>query len=164
MLENTLPLIVFLPLRPPHLSSRNLSVQHTLKMGFNNFVEIGRVALIIYGPLDGKLCTIIDVVDANKALVDGPTPITGVKRQMIPFKHLRLTNIKVNIQRQPREKTLKKAWADADVLAKWESSAPGQKIAKRTTRANLSDFDRFKVMVLRKQKAKLLKAKMEELA
>jgi large subunit ribosomal protein L14e len=35
-------------------------------MGFNNFVEIGRVALIIYGPLDGKLCTIIDVVDANK--------------------------------------------------------------------------------------------------
>jgi large subunit ribosomal protein L14e len=133
-------------------------------MGFQNFVEIGRVALIIYGPNNGKLCTIIDVVDANKALIDGPTPVTGVTRQMIPFKHLRLTNIKVEIQRQPREKMLKAAWAKADVLAKWKSSAAGQKIANRNLRQNLSDFDRFKVMVLRKQKAKLLKAKMEELA
>jgi len=29
-------------------------------------VEVGRVALINYGPDNGKLCTIIDVVDSNK--------------------------------------------------------------------------------------------------
>lgn len=37
-----------------------------LLQGFTRFVEIGRVALINYGPDEGKLCTIIDVVDGNK--------------------------------------------------------------------------------------------------
>jgi hypothetical protein len=36
---------------------------------FTRFVEIGRVALINYGPLEGKLCTIIDVVDEKRVRV-----------------------------------------------------------------------------------------------
>ena len=35
-------------------------------MPFTRFVEVGRVALINYGPECGKLCTIIDVVDAKR--------------------------------------------------------------------------------------------------
>lgn len=35
-------------------------------MTFSRFVEVGRVALINYGPNQGKLCTIIDVVDENR--------------------------------------------------------------------------------------------------
>jgi hypothetical protein len=34
--------------------------------GFTRFVEIGRVALINYGPDAGKLCTIIDIIDSNR--------------------------------------------------------------------------------------------------
>lgn len=33
---------------------------------FTRFVEVGRVVLINYGPDNGKLATIIDVVDQNK--------------------------------------------------------------------------------------------------
>ena len=33
---------------------------------FSRYVEIGRVALVNYGPDYGKLATIIDVVDGNK--------------------------------------------------------------------------------------------------
>jgi hypothetical protein len=36
------------------------------KMSFSRFVEAGRVALINYGPLEGKLCVIVDIVDQNK--------------------------------------------------------------------------------------------------
>ena len=42
-------------------------------MTFKRFVEVGRVALINYGPDNNKLCTIIDVVDQTRVLVDGPT-------------------------------------------------------------------------------------------
>ena len=48
-------------------------------MSFTRFVEIGRVVLINYGEDAGKLGTIVDVVDNGRALVDGPTAITGAR-------------------------------------------------------------------------------------
>lgn len=39
------------------------------QQGFKRFVEIGRVVLINYGPHEGKLAVIIDVVDDNKVCV-----------------------------------------------------------------------------------------------
>jgi hypothetical protein len=33
---------------------------------YKRFVEIGRVVLISYGPLTGKLATVVDVVDQNR--------------------------------------------------------------------------------------------------
>merc|ERR1711890_212501 len=39
---------------------------------FSKFVEIGRVCFINYGPLYGKLCVVLDVIDNNRAWVDGP--------------------------------------------------------------------------------------------
>lgn len=65
---------------------------------FSRYVEIGRVCLINYGPDQGKLCTIIDVVDSNKALIDGPKDLTGVVRQMIPFKRLSLTDLVAKVR------------------------------------------------------------------
>ena len=37
----------------------------------------------------GKLATIVDIVDHNLALIDGPETITGVKRQVRPPPRLR---------------------------------------------------------------------------
>lgn len=133
-------------------------------MPFKRFVEVGRVVLINYGPETGKLATIIDIVDQNKCLIDGPADITGVSRQVIPFKRLALTDIVVKIQMNAREKTLKKAWAEADVMAKWEASSWAKKLASRKKRASLSDFDRFKVMVAKKQKSAIIAKKLEAMA
>ena len=35
-------------------------------MSYNRFVEAGRVALVNYGPLEGKLVVIVDIIDNNK--------------------------------------------------------------------------------------------------
>ena len=35
-------------------------------MGYSRFVEVGRVAMINYGPDYGKLCVIMDVLDHNR--------------------------------------------------------------------------------------------------
>ena len=131
-------------------------------MGFTRFVEVGRVALINYGPDSGKLATIIDIVDQNKCLVDGPE--TGVARQVIPYKRIALTDFTVKVQRNARAKTLKAAWAEEDIAAKWEATSWAKKLSSKKKRANLSDFDRFKVMVARKQKSAIISKKMKELS
>lgn len=132
-------------------------------MVFTRYVEVGRVVLINYGPETGKLATIIDIVDQNKCLVDGPAEITGVSRQVIPFTRIALTDLTVKIQANARQKALKNSWAEADTLAKWEASSWAKKLASRKKRASLSDFDRFKVMVAKKQKSEIIAKKMAEL-
>jgi large subunit ribosomal protein L14e len=132
-------------------------------MVFTRFVEIGRVALINYGPDCGKLCTIIDVVDAKRVLVDGPQSITGVHRQVILIKRISLTDIVVRISRNATLKNITKAWKEADALAKWDACAWAKKLASKKTRSNLTDFDRFKVMIAKKQRAEIVTKKVAEL-
>ncbi|CAM9788889.1 unnamed protein product, partial [Ectocarpus sp. 12 AP-2014] len=129
--------------------------------GFTRFVEIGRVVLVNYGPDEGKLAVILDVADNNKALIEGPD--TGVPRQLIPFKRLALTDFKLPIQRNARIGTIKAAAKEADLYAKWEASSWAKKKAKKVKRAQMTDFDRFKVMVARKQKSAIIAKKVAEL-
>ena len=130
-------------------------------MVFKRLVEVGRVVLIDFGPDKGKLATIIDIVDQNKCLIDGSN--TGVARQVISYSRIALTDLTVKIQRNARAKTLEKAWAEADTLAKWEASGWAKKLDNKAKRANLSDFDRFKAMVAKKQKSEIIAKKMVEL-
>ena len=53
-------------------------------MPFKKFVEIGRVAVLNGdGPNKGKIAAIVNVIDQNRVLVDGPT--SGVLRQVSNF-------------------------------------------------------------------------------
>lgn len=133
-------------------------------MPFKRYMEVGRVVFINYGPEAGKLATVVDIVDQNKCLIDGPEELTGVSRQVISFTRIALTDHTVKIQRNARQKTLKKAWAEGDILAKWEASSWAKKLASKKKRASLSDFDRFKVMVAKKQKAEIIAKKMAEMS
>jgi large subunit ribosomal protein L14e len=133
-------------------------------MVFKRYVEVGRVVLINYGPETGKLATIIDIVDQNKCLIDGPSEITGVNRQVISYTRIALTDLTVKVQRNARQGTLKKAWAEADTKNKWDSSSWAKKLAAKKRRASITDFDRFKVMVARKQKNEIIAKKVAEMA
>jgi large subunit ribosomal protein L14e len=129
-------------------------------MTFTRFVEVGRVALVNYGPETGKLCTIIDVVDQTRALIDGPTKLTGVSRQIITLKRLSLTDIKVKIGLNARQKSLEKAWAKGDVVAKWAATSWAKKIAAKKKRASLNDFGRFKMAAAKRKRNAAVKAKV----
>eukprot|EP00751_Fragilariopsis_kerguelensis_P005144 CAMPEP_0170784668 /NCGR_PEP_ID=MMETSP0733-20121128/16356_1 /TAXON_ID=186038 /ORGANISM="Fragilariopsis kerguelensis, Strain L26-C5" /LENGTH=134 /DNA_ID=CAMNT_0011129791 /DNA_START=119 /DNA_END=523 /DNA_ORIENTATION=+ len=132
-------------------------------MVFKRYVEVGRIVLINYGPEKGKLATVIDIVDQNKCLIDGPEELTGVSRQVISFSRLALTDLTVKIQFNARQKTLKAAWKAADTQATWDKSSWAKKLSSKNKRANLSDFSRFKVMVAKKQKAEIITKKMIEI-
>ncbi|KAG6545427.1 hypothetical protein Mapa_013027 [Marchantia paleacea] len=125
-------------------------------MPFRRYVEIGRVALVNYGPQYGKLVVIVDVIDQNRALIDSPT----IVRTQINFKRLSLTDIKIDIPRNPLKKVLKTAIDEAHVHEKWDSSSWGRKLIVQKRRAALNDFDRFKVMVARIKRSSLIKKEM----
>jgi large subunit ribosomal protein L14e len=133
-------------------------------MAFKRFVEVGRVVLINYGPDAGKLATIVDVVDQNKCLVDGPAEITGVTRHVIAYKRIALTDLTVKIERTSTQAEMKAAWDEAETLSKWEATSWAKKLSSKKKRADLSDFGRFKVMVAKKQKSAIISKKMAELA
>ncbi|KAI9179227.1 hypothetical protein H9P43_005890 [Blastocladiella emersonii ATCC 22665] len=113
-------------------------------------VQVGRVVLINYGPDAGKIATIVDIVDHNRALVDGPT--TDVRRQVLTFKRLSLT--KIVLEKIPRAigtGSLKKKLEAQDLAGKWAATTRAQKLASRERRTNLSDFERFNVYLLKKK-------------
>lgn len=120
------------------------------------------MVLVNFGPDAGKLATIIDVIDQNKCLIDGPT--TGVTRHVIAYKRIALTDLTVKIERTSTQAEIKSAWDEAETLSKWEASSWAKKLASKKKRATLSDFDRFKVMVAKKQKSAIIAKKMAELS
>ncbi|XP_075886484.1 large ribosomal subunit protein eL14 [Nelusetta ayraudi] len=130
-------------------------------MVFKRFVEIGRVAYISFGPHAGKLVVIVDVIDQNRALVDGPC--TGVKRQALPFKVMQLTDYVIKVPHSARQKFVRKAWEKALVTEKWVQSSWAKKIEAREKRAKMTDFDRFKVMKAKRMRNKIIKHEVKKL-
>eukprot|EP00928_Gymnodinium_smaydae_P087785 TRINITY_DN719_c0_g1_i1.p2 TRINITY_DN719_c0_g1~~TRINITY_DN719_c0_g1_i1.p2 ORF type:complete len:134 (+),score=45.07 TRINITY_DN719_c0_g1_i1:161-562(+) len=129
---------------------------------FERFVEPGRLALITYGPCEGKLCTVIDIVDQKRVIVDGPESVTGVPRHMMPVKRLSLTDLKSKIPRGAREKTLKLALEKDAVMSKWAETAWAKKLKAKENRKNMSDFDRFKLYTAKKKRSKVVKASLKK--
>ena len=72
---------------------------------FKRFVEVGRVVLINYGPLAGRLAVIVEIINTVKLLIDGPT--TNVRRQEISIRRLSLTDFKVDVLRGAKRIDLK---------------------------------------------------------
>mmetsp|Transcript_10905 Transcript_10905/g.14702 ORF Transcript_10905/g.14702 Transcript_10905/m.14702 type:complete len:133 (-) Transcript_10905:278-676(-) len=122
-------------------------------MGYKYFVEAGRVAFINYGEDYGKQVTIVDIADENRVLVQSES----FPRTILPLKRLSMTRMKIDIARGARTGTLLKASKKADLSAKWASTPFAKKLAKKETRANLTDLQRFQVMINRKRKAAAIK-------
>ena len=118
-------------------------------MGLRDFVEAGRVAFVNYGEDFGKMLVIVDIFDMNRVLVDG---LGNFPRVMFPLSRLTLTRLRIPILRGARTGTLRKAAAAFELEKKWTETQACKKLARGTTRGNLTDFERFKVMVLRKQR------------
>ncbi|KAF4517866.1 hypothetical protein B566_EDAN001820, partial [Ephemera danica] len=113
---------------------------------FQRFVQSGRIAYIADGPHSGKLCTI--------ALVDGPE--TGVPRTPVRFKQLHLTKFRVGLPYTASTRVVRKTWKDSKVEEQWSEGQWSKKIAARQRRAELTDFERFKLGKARQTRNKII--------
>lgn len=109
------------------------------------FVELGRIVLI-----DNKdIATIVEIIDQKRVLIDGP----NVPRQAIALHHIVLTPLILPaLPRGARSATVAKKWAAANIDAAWAATSWAKKLAAKKTRAGLSDFERFQVLVYKKQR------------
>ncbi|OMJ74015.1 hypothetical protein SteCoe_27167 [Stentor coeruleus] len=130
-------------------------------MAQTRFVEIGRVAYVNFGPESGKLCVIVDVVDAKRALVDGP--VTGVVRQQMPFSRISLTEFVLPIKRNQTSANVAKSFDEHEIVKKWGNSHAGKHVASNVRRASLTDFERFKLMAAQKKKSLLIKRELKKI-
>ncbi|KAF9546317.1 hypothetical protein CPC08DRAFT_716050 [Agrocybe pediades] len=123
---------------------------------FKRFVEVGRVVLLKSGPSAGNIAVITEIIDHNRAMIDGPT--TNVPRQSYPFKHLTLTPIKLTkLPRAAGTGVVKKQFEKEGIVAKWTSSGWAQKRAAAEKRRSLNDFARFNVMLQKKQRTDVVR-------
>ena len=120
-------------------------------MVFRRFVEVGRVIIINYGPLTGKLAVIVDILTTTKVIVQGLKG--GIKRQELSLRRVTLTDYKIDIKRGAKQEEVFKALDDYKLDEKFKKSSYAKKCEQRQKRANLTDFDRFKVMRLRQKRA-----------
>jgi hypothetical protein len=68
-------------------------------MPFKRFVEVGRVCLVTFGPMEGKLCVIVNMIDQSHVLVDGtPAGDAGTPRMGMALQRVMLTDLKVPIK------------------------------------------------------------------
>ncbi|CAE6369371.1 unnamed protein product [Rhizoctonia solani] len=118
---------------------------------FKRFVEVGRVVLLTNGPSQGKIAVVVEIIDHNRAIIDGPT--SGVPRQAFQYRHLVLTPLTVKgLPRGAGSGTVKKYVEKTDVVAKWDASSWAKKRASVAKRRTLNDFERFSVLVYKKQR------------
>lgn len=87
---------------------------------------------------------IVEVIDQTRDLMDA----SHMVRSQMNFKTLSLTDIKMDINRFGRKKTL----IVADVK-KVENSFWGRKLIVQKRKASLNDFDRFKLILAKVKKA-----------
>ncbi len=118
-------------------------------------MEVGRVARINYGPLEGKLATIVDILNDKRVLVDGQ----DIQRQVIPIRRLQLTRQLLKLGRGARTGKVRAAISKEGVAKKFAESSIGRAFARQQRRQNLTDFERYKVLVLRRKLAKLSRAR-----
>ncbi|EGV60507.1 hypothetical protein PSN45_001740 [Yamadazyma tenuis] len=121
-----------------------MSSYSTVKAANWRYVELGRVVLVN----NKDLATIVEIIDQRRVLVDGP----NFQRQAISLGRVVLTPLILsNLPRGARSGTVAKKWASADIESKWAASSWAKKLAAKQKRAGLSDFERFQVLVLKKQ-------------
>ncbi|KAI4100920.1 MAG: hypothetical protein L6R37_005172 [Teloschistes peruensis] len=117
-------------------------------------VEVGRVILFTHGPYLDRLAVIVEIIDHKRILVDGPSKKekAGVPRHAVALNNTIVTPIVIpQLPRAAGRGPVAKAWEKEEVESKWEQSAWAKRRDQREKRRALTDFERFKVVKLKKQ-------------
>ncbi|KAG5339257.1 RL14 protein, partial [Acromyrmex charruanus] len=120
---------------------------------FQRFVQSGRVAYVSDGPYQGKLVTIVDVIDQNRVLID--SPLSGVSRGEMRLDQLHLTKFRLRFPFSGSSRVVRKAWDAANINELWKETMWAKKVEAKKKRAELNDFDRFKLHKARQIRNKL---------
>lgn len=127
-------------------------------MPFTQFVEVGRLVLITYGPLVDKVAVVVDIIDDKRILID--VQESSESRQVISVKRIKLTDFTVKIARGAAPEAVASAVKSEGVLAKWSETKWAKKVAAGNAKLELNDFQRFKYAKIAAKRDELVKAEL----
>ena len=130
-------------------------------MSFTQFVEIGRLCVISFGPLADELAIIVDIIDDKRVLVDVVSK-QGEPRQMIPVRRIRLTDFTARIERAAPVADVAKIVSDEQVIAKFQATKWAKRLAAQKAKLAMNDFQRFKYAKLAAKRDELVKAELQK--
>merc|ERR1711982_194817 len=110
-------------------------------MVFEKFVSIGGV---VFSEAHQKPMAVVNVISLNRLLCDDG----NCGRFEVNVKNIRLTDLKIKISWGARPGTVKKAWAAANMQR----------------RANLTDFERYKLMRLKQARNRIVNQEVGKIA
>ena len=97
------------------------------------------------------MVVIVDMVDIKSVQVDG---LGNFPRVLYPIKRLQLTKLRVpGVLRGCRTGTLSKAAKAYGLNEKWAAQSAAKKMSRFASRTQMTDLDRFRVMIARKNRA-----------
>ena len=80
------------------------------------------------------------------------TPSDSFTRQAIQINYLDLTPVLIEgLSRPATIDELKQEWKSIDIEGQWNETEQAKKLKQKRLRANLTDFERFKVVKLTKE-------------
>merc|ERR1712110_71826 len=106
-----------------------------------------------------KPAAIVNVISLNRLLVDDG----NCGRFEVNCRNIKLTDLKIKIAFGARPGTVKKAWAAAGMTDAFAATDLATKMATKATRANLSDFERYKVIRLRQARTRIINQEVGKL-
>lgn len=103
------------------------------------------MVLVTRGADSGKICAIVDVVDQNRVLVDGPS--SGVRRQALSFKDIALTKFRIFVPHGTSTSFVRKVWDKAEMGKKFAETPKAKQLeAARRVSISLMLVNRVSVM------------------
>ncbi|EFC41501.1 large subunit ribosomal protein L14 [Naegleria gruberi] len=122
-------------------------------------VQIGRPVVFSSGANKGKLAVIVDILDANRVLVEGEQ----IPRHIACTGDIQLVNALAAVTSASTTEEVVKAAQSSEVQSAYLASPLVKLHLKRVKRQNLTDFDRVKVQILKKKKNALIREKLSAL-
>lgn len=136
--------------------SLNLKFYKVRKMENEILLNLGRVVYVNFGPLSGKIAVVVDIINGTRVVIDGPG--LGVARQPITTKRLTLTRFRIpDLKKDTKQTALTRKIETFRLAERFSSNGLGKRIQKQKRRAELTDFERYKVSVLKKKLGKTIR-------
>ncbi|CAI4222211.1 unnamed protein product [Auanema sp. JU1783] len=130
-------------------------------MVYKRLVQVGRVVFIAKGANAGKIAVIVNIIDGNRVLLDGPS--SGVLRGVRNLKDLQLTKFVTKIRVGQRTKKVAAAFDEAKINEEFEKTTWFKTRAAKAIRETMTDFDRFKLMRAKQHRNRLIRIEVAKL-
>ncbi|KAG5479303.1 hypothetical protein LSCM4_01899 [Leishmania orientalis] len=118
----------------------------------SHYIRAGRLVRILRGPRQDRVGVIVDIVDANRVLVENPED-AKMWRHVQNLKNVEPLKYCVSVGRNCSTKALKDALDSSKALEKYAKTRTAARVEAKKACAASTDFERYQLRVARRSRA-----------